>query len=293
MVVDGGHDGGQRRAGLGRCSSLLCPRFGLGRRGGEPPVGLSAPAAPLDHLHRAIGGEQQPTNRTITTMSSTGTGIFRLVVQRIVSAASKAVTHSIFQTSRMRVSRADAGRWLLRFRSGARVRRGERESGAARLNGPGGPINAHAARPMSQLGPSTAAPAASHLSAQLAVGGDHEAAAGQLPHQGHDRVIAGAVGLDHPHPAPAPPSRSRRLLIRAAAARVAPSRTMTNSAARCHRAGRGGPGRASGGEFGVQPDRRAGPVPPPAVGTRSHDVGDIHDDRGRMLADPVLLRTVS
>jgi hypothetical protein len=146
-------------------------------------------------------------------------------------------------------------------------------------------------------------------SPQLTVGGDHDTPAGQLPHQGHDRVIAGPVGLDDPH-------------IRT----------------RCFDPGGRGPGGTlqdhdelfwlgvigqdgaapggQGGEFGVQPDRRAGPVPPPAVGPRSHDVGDIHDNfgpggrlcwpgrlwpraqaprrwRGRMLADPVLLRTVS
>jgi hypothetical protein len=34
-------------------------RFGLGRRGDEPAVGLSTPPDPPDRLHHAIGDEQQ------------------------------------------------------------------------------------------------------------------------------------------------------------------------------------------------------------------------------------------
>ena len=126
-------------------------------------------------------------------------------------------------------------------------------------------------------------------SPQLTVGGDHDAPAGQLPHQGHDRVIAGPIGLDDPH------------WVRVVLGRVDPRGRRFCCALQDHdeRFGLGvigqdgpAPGR-QGGEFGVQPDRRAGPVPPPAVGARSHDVGDIHDNRGLMMADPVLLRTVS
>ena len=43
----------------------------------------------------------------------------------------------------------------------------------------------------------------------------------------------------------------------------------------------------------VQPGRGAGPVPPPAVGARTHHVGDIYHDCHQMPADPYLLRTVS
>src|ERR1017187_1611893 len=49
---------------------------------------------------------------------------------------------------------------------------------------------------------------------------------------------------------------------------------------------------ARGGETDqvrVQADRCSRPVPPPAVRTRTHHVGHVHDDGDRVLADPDLL----
>jgi hypothetical protein len=150
-------------------------------------------------------------------------------------------------------------------------------------------------------------------SPQFTVGGDHDAPAGQLPHQGHDRVIAGPLGLDDPH------VRTRVVLGGFDPGGRGPGGTLQDHDELFGLVLIGQDGAApggQGGEFGVQPDRRAGPVPPPAVGARPHDVGDIHDNRGPggrlcwpgrlwqraqtpqswrglMMADPVLLRTVS
>jgi len=90
-------------------------------------------------VYRAIGDEQQADEQDNYDNEQHTHGHLPLCRSTNCLSASKAFTPSIFQTSRMRVSRAGAGRRLLRFRSGVRVRRVERESGAVRLNGPGGP----------------------------------------------------------------------------------------------------------------------------------------------------------
>jgi hypothetical protein len=41
------------------------------------------------------------------------------------------------------------------------------------------------------------------------------------------------------------------------------------------------------GDLGVEPDRGARPVPPPAVGPRAHHVGDVYDDRHRCPQVPI------
>src|SRR5438876_717795 len=43
----------------------------------------------------------------------------------------------------------------------------------------------------------------------------------------------------------------------------------------------------------ASPGRGPGPVPPPAIGTRTHHVGDVYDDCHQLPADSHLLRTVS
>jgi len=141
--------------------------------------------------------------------------------------------------------------------------------------------------------------------AQLAIGGHDHAPPGQFAHHGHDRVVPRAARVHHAYL----PGLNR--IRRAGLSR--------RSWGRRNGSGLGGAleyqdeGRrarivirarvvirqdraATGGQpdyLGVQPGRRAGPVPPPAVGARAHHVGDIYDDCHQMPADPDLLRTVS
>ena len=170
-----------------------------------------------------------------------------------------------------------------------------------------------ASRPSSQPGPRIVAPAATHLSRSS------RSAVTTTRRPGSSRTTATIASspeparLHHAHLPRPHLARSRRLArlpparaaaeMRAAAALAAPSSdhdeprrpAAGRSAGRADRPRRAGPRRAdrfgrqdraaAGGQpghLGVQPDRGAGPVPPPAVGTRAHHVGDVHDDCDRV-----------
>src|SRR5260370_15824794 len=159
--MDGRNDGGERSAGRGRCPSAPVPGFRRGRRGDEPPVGLSSTTDPLDQLDRTVCGEQQADqqdNRDNEQHTHLHLPSRRL---RTVQTPSKAPADSIFQTVLVRVTRANKAFCLLRcslWRPSAPGREGK---WATRLNGPGGPkphAPAHRPTPPPTAHPQTPSP---------------------------------------------------------------------------------------------------------------------------------------
>ena len=210
VVVDGGQDGGERRAGLGRCSSLPVPALRPApprrRAAGWPQCGAGPawPPSPRDRRRAA-----EPTNRTIRTMSSTGTGIFRLVVSGYSQRLVKPFLTAFSKPTRIRVSRAAGGHCLLRCSLRRRVRRGrEGEWGrpVERAGRPDYKPPLGACRPSSQPGRRIAAPAATHRRCSSRSAVTTKRRPGQLAHQGHDRVVARTVRLHHPDRAVVPAS---------------------------------------------------------------------------------------
>src|SRR6185369_5791843 len=139
-VVDGRHDRGECAADLfGRLPpSVLC--LPLRRGGGEPPGGIEAPAVAFGRLDGPVNrGRHQADEQDNKDGDQHSHGHHPFQRPGQGDGPSKAGSHRIFQTVRMRLTRASAAWRLLRFslrRPSAPACKGK---WATRLNGPGGP----------------------------------------------------------------------------------------------------------------------------------------------------------